>query len=75
MLEPYAEKFARAVLKEERGREAPDLPGGAREFFYFLLFLEILLVLPIILKHEADKYSVRYECSCCRSEIQEWCII
>jgi len=28
MLEPYAEKFARAVLREERGREAPDLPGA-----------------------------------------------
>ncbi len=27
MLEPYAEKFARTVLREEGGREAPDLPG------------------------------------------------
>ncbi len=27
MLEPSAEKFAHAVLREERGREALDLPG------------------------------------------------
>ena len=29
MLEPYTGKLVRTVLREERGREAPDLPGYA----------------------------------------------
>ncbi len=28
MLEPYTVKVVRTVLREEWGREAPDLPGG-----------------------------------------------
>lgn len=28
MLEPYAGKLARTVLREERSREASDLPGA-----------------------------------------------
>ena len=30
MLEPLARKLAYSVLREEGGREAPDLPGGLR---------------------------------------------
>lgn len=29
MLEPYAGKLACTVLREERGREAPDLPDAS----------------------------------------------
>jgi hypothetical protein len=39
MLEPYAVKVACTVLRGERSREAPDLPGGAKKrcFRYILV--------------------------------------
>ena len=35
MLEPYEGKLSRTVLRGERGRKAPDLPGLRHEVAYF----------------------------------------